>query len=372
MTISFSGGTATGKSLTVDSFEINGSGHLIVTYSDNTIVDLGLVVGHDGSDGTNFYPNLVGDTIPTSTFALDKPAGWSYLYLGDPVTIYFKTNNANEEISIWKASVFGKGDTGETGRPFVIDGSGSVLPTDTSILVDGYTFYLTTDGSIWIYKLNPTSWDGPYQFRGPQGIQGRFIIDEKSNVFPSITDKQPGYTFYNEETGHLYYVIEDSNGQKSWDTGILFRGPIGEQGERGLTGNAGSDANNIYAIKNIIDTSYENALLVIGKVPAGYLVTRIEVTIENAYDQVVNELTVRFGGTIQSEDGSTDIAGPDYFDINTIQRYIVDEVNHEISQQEEILSCVFNESVNNSEVGLMTIICTIAKQLPITPIEDNI
>ncbi|AFC21672.1 tail protein [Cronobacter phage vB_CsaM_GAP32] len=379
MTISLNNGSSSSCNCSgIKSLVINNAGHLIVTYDDNTIEDLGLVVGHDGANGTNFYPNDAGFDIPDATFNLDKDIGWSYLSLAinstqTVPTLYFKSNAANEPTATWVSAPFGKGQQGEMGSPFHIDSQGTTKPTTG--LFDNYTFLDTVTGQIFVYDLDSTSWSAPYQWRGLQGLQGRFKIDLQDDVFPAIENLDTGYTFYKTDTGFLYYVEEVQNGpvkQKAWSQGILFRGPKGEDGDKGIKGDPGSDANNIYAIKNVIDTSYENALLVIGKVPAGYLVTRIEVDIQNAYDSVVNELTVRFGGTAQSEIDGTVIAPPDYFDINRVQRYIVDEVNHEISSTEEILSCIFNESVNNSEVGLMTIIVTIAKQLPITPIEDNI
>ena len=378
MTLSLNNGSSSSSSCNcsgIKNLVINSSGHLIVTYDDNTIQDLGLVVGQDGANGTNFYPNEVGFVIPDSTFDLDKDIGWSYLSLTVNSlqlvpTIYFKTNSANEPTATWVTAPFAKGQTGEAGQPFHIDSQGTVKPTTG--LFDNYTFLETVSGAIWVYDLDTTAWNGPYQYRGPQGIQGQFIINSQGILFPPIANLEPGYTFYSTDTGYLYYVQEDSNGQKNWSPGILFRGPKGEDGDKGDKGESGSDANNIYAIKNVIDTSYENALLVIGNVPAGYLVTRIEIDVQIPYDLIVNELTVRFGGTPQSEDDSTDIAPSDYFDINRVQRYIVDEINHEVSDKEEILSCVFNESVNNSAIGLMTIIATIAKQLPITEIEDNI
>lgn len=380
MTISFNNGSGSScnNCSGIKSLVINNAGHLIVTYDDNTIEDLGLVVGHDGANGTNFYPNEVGFDIPDASFRLDKDIGWSYLSLTvnstqTVPTLYFKTNAANEPTATWVGAPFSKGEKGEMGSPFHIDSQGTTKPTTG--LFDNYTFLDTSTGEIFVYDLDTTSWSAPYQWRGPQGLQGQFIINSQGDQFPPIANLNPGYTFYNTDTGYLFYVQEVQNGpvtQKVWSDGILFRGPKGEDGDKGDKGDPGEDSNNIYAIKNVIDTSYENALLVIGNVPAGYLVTRIEIDIQNPYDIDVNELSVRFGGTAQSEIDGTIIASPDYFDINRVQRYIVDEINHEISDKEEILSCIFNESVNNSSVGLMTIICTIAKQLPITPIEDNI
>lgn len=369
MTISFNNGSSSSCS-SIKNLVINKAGHLIVTYDDNTIEDLGLVVGHDGANGTNFYPNEIGFEIPNSDFNKDKPQGWTYLSLVEPVSLYFKTNDANQPTSTWVIAPFGKGTQGDAGKPFSINSSGISFPSTG--LVDNYTFYRTTDGTVWIYDLTATTWNGPYQFKGDRGLQGQFIINSEGDTFPSITNLDPGYTFYNTETGCLYYVIEASNGQKSWSSGILFRGAQGIKGDTGDIGPPGTDANNIYVIKNIIDTSYENALLVIGKCPAGYLVTNIELNISTAYDDPVTDLSVRFGGLAQSEIGGTIIAPSEYFDINRASRYIVNEINHDISSREEIISCIFNESVNNSSTGKMTITLTIAKQVPITPIKDNI
>lgn len=372
MTISFNGSSSGCNTSGIKNLVINSAGHLIVTYSDNTIDDLGLVVGHDGADGTNFYPNEYGFEIPDDTFRLDKPLGWTYLSLTQPVSLYFKTSDADVTPSTWEFVEFGKGEKGDAGSPFTINSSGATLPTTG--LVDNYTFYNTTDGSIYIYELSSTSWKGPFRFLGYQGEQGQFIIDSEGNDFPDITNLKIGYTFYNTETGYLYYVKSDSpTSQKYWSTGILFRGPKGEPGDPGLKGDPGDPANNIFAIKNEIDNSFENALLMIGTLPKGYLVCNIQVSVTEAYELAVNEMEVRIGGTIQSEIGSVVIAEADLFDINVARRYIVNEVNHDVDEvDDQIISCVFNESVNNSSTGKMTIIVTIMKQLPITPIADNI
>lgn len=371
MTISFNGDSSSCSKCSsgIKSVIINTSGHLIITYDDNTIEDLGLVVGKDGNDGNNFYPDDKGFIIPDENFNTDKDIGWSYLSLVDPVSIYFKTNSSNNDISTWIYTEFGKGETGEAGKSFSITSSGTTFPTDN--LIDNYTFYRTTDGTIWIYSASSSTWNGPYQFKGDTGEQGKFIIDSSGINFPDITNLEPNYTFYKTDTGYLYYVIQE-NTQKSWSQGIEFRGPQGIKGDKGDIGNPGSDANNIYAIKNIIDTSYENAVLVVGICPAGYMVVNIQINITTKYVEPVTDMKVRFGGTAQSEIDGTVIAPFNYFDINKSGKYIVDEINHDISQTDEILSCIFNESVNNSSTGNMEVIITIAKQLPITNIEDNI
>ncbi|EIN7543398.1 hypothetical protein LPS12_004738, partial [Salmonella enterica] len=159
--------------------------------------------------------------------------------------------------------------------------------------------------------------------------------------------------------------------QKQWSEGILFRGEKGEKGDS-IKGDPGKDGKDIKVIVNTIDTSYTNALLVVGTCPAGYVVTNIQVDVLQPYNNDVTDMLVRFGGTVQSEIDGTVIAPYDYFDIRTTQRYIVNEVNHQVSDKDEILSCIFNESVNNSTTGKINIIITIAYQSPIEPISDHI
>lgn len=371
MTISFNTGSSGSCNSSGAKFNINSAGHLIVTYADTTIEDLGQVVGQNGENGTNFYPNEIGFEVPDGTFEVDKPLGWTYLSLANSTAIlYFKTTAAGVTPSTWNQSEFGRGPKGDAGRPFTIDSSGTTLPTTG--LVDEYTFYNTADGNIYIYDLDTTSWRGPFPFRGEQGLRGRFIIDSQGTAFPTITDLPVDYTFYNSSTGYLYYVeLNSVTSQKQWSTGIEFRGPEGEAGEsiKGDTGAAGKD---IKIIRNTIGNNYTNAVLVIGTCPAGYVVTNIQVDVTAAYTGDVEDMLVRFGGTAQSEIDGTVIAPYEYFDIQTVQRYIVNEVNHSASVNDEIISCIFNESVNNSPTGNINIVVTIAFQSPIEPISDHI
>ena len=371
MTISFNTGSSGTCNSTGATFKINSAGHLIVTYADTTIEDLGLVVGQNGENGTNFYPNEIGFEVPDGTFETDKDLGWTYLSLANNTAIlYFKTTAAGVTPSTWNQAQFGRGPKGDAGASFTINSSGTTLPTTG--LTDEYTFYNTDDGNIYIYDLDTTSWRGPFPFRGEQGLRGRFIIDSQGDTFPTITDLPVDYTFYNTTTGYLFYVeLNSVTNQKQWSNGILFRGPKGEDGLsiKGDTGAAGKD---IKVIRNTINTSYTNAVLVIGTCPAGYVVTNIQVDVLTAYMGDVQNMLVRFGGTAQSEIDGTVIAPYDYFDIQTTQRFIVDEVNHTASDSDEIISCIFNESVNNSPSGSMNIVVTIAYQSPIEPISDHI
>lgn len=371
MTISFNNGSTSSCNSAGAKFHINSVGHLIVTYADNTIEDLGLVVGLDGVNGTNFYPNLIGFEIPDGTFEIAQPIGWSYLSLANNTSIlYFKTSAPNVTPATWNQVEFGKGPKGDSGKSFTINSSGTTFPTTE--LFDGYTFYNTDDGNVYIYNSEQSSWSTGIPFRGPQGLRGRFTIDSQGPVLPSITNLPVDYAFYNSTDGKLYYVETNSvTGQKEWSTGIVFRGPDGIKGDKGdsITGPAGKD---IKVIINDIDTSYTNALLVVGICPAGYVVTNIEIDVIEEYEPNVNDMFVRFGGTAQSDDDSVIIGSSDNFDIQSVQKYILSEVNHLASTKDEIISCVFNESVNNSSTGKIHLTVTIAWQSPIEPISNHI
>lgn len=378
MTISFNNGSSFACNSAGEKFHINAAGHLIVTYADNTIEDLGLVVGKDGTDGKSFVPDQIGMDVPDENYQPDQPINWSYLSLASsPIYLYFKTSAPGVNPVTWEKTPFGRGEKGEPGRPFTIDGTGTVLPTDPNVLFDEYTFYNTEDGLLYIYDLDTKSWREPVPFRGSQGPQGQFLINERGTDFPALAGLPIGYTFYATDTGMLYFVeAVPGNPQPpasltQWSQGILFRGPQGLKGDsiKGDTGAAGKDTK---VIVNNIDTSYTNALLVIGTCPAGYVVSHIQVNMEEAYNNDVLDMRVRFGGTVQDEYDGVVIAPNEYFDIRSTYRFIVDEVNHSPSDKDEIISCIFNESVNNATTGKLHIIVSLAWQSAIEPISDNI
>lgn len=372
MTISFNGSVGSCNNSGIKKLQINSAGDLICTYADNTIENLGHVVGLNGKNGSDFNPDERGFEIPDGSFRQDKPFGWSYLSLANGKSIlYIKTSDENVDPSTWNTVEIGRGEKGDQGRAFQIDSQGTVLPTTN--LHDEYTFLNLTDGRIYIYDEQTTSWTD-YPWVGKQGERGFFKIDEQGTDLPDVDDKTPGYTFYDTDTGQISYVVEDDTvtpAQKSWSQPIQFRGPDGKsiKGDKGDTGEKGDG---IHLIYNEINHEYTNTLLVVGTCPAGYVVTNIQVDINEAYSGFVNDMHVRFGGTVQSETDGIVIAPGDYFDLQMPNRYIVNEVNHMPSDKEEILSCIFNESVNNSAVGKMTIRIELAHQLPIMPISENI
>ena len=375
MTISFNGSSSSSCNNIGVKFKINAAGHLICTYPDNTIEDLGLVVGLDGTNGSNFYPNDIGFDVPDGTYQPQEPIGWSYLSLANGTSkLYFKTSDVGVLPVTWNVVEFGKGDKGEQGASFTINSAGTVKPSTG--LFDGYVFEDTSTGMVYIYDAPNIAWRGPFPFQGKQGVRGYFKIDLQAADLPPIAGLPEGYTVYDSTDEKLYYVEPNPAvpTQMQWSQGILFRGPKGEsiKGDKGDTGNPGKDTHIIY---NVIDTSYTNALLVVGTCPAGYVVTSIQVNVEVPYQFPVTDMKVRYGGTAQSELDTPDsvvLASYDDFDINSAHEYIVQGVHHEARQTDEILSCIFNESVNNSIMGKMVVVIELANQLPVTPISANI
>ncbi len=375
MTISFNNGSnCSCNSSGIQSLVINSAGHLIVTYADNTIEDLGLVVGHDGADGRNFYPDEIGFEVPDDQFKVGEPLGYCYLSLANNTsTLYFKTSEDTDPISTWNSVEFGKGDTGADGEPFHIDSSGTVFPTTG--LFDGYTFYNTGDGNIYFYHLQTATWSAGIPFRGEQGPRGRFHIDLSDDQFPPIANLPEDYCFYNTTDGNLYYVDVDYSTvppTKQWSQGIHFQGKDGKEGKEGQKGDTGAPGKDTIVVINTIDHSWTNAVLQVGTCPAGYLVTNIDVNVTSAYLPPVEDMHIRVGGDVQQDIGGTIIAPETYFDINRQMRFIVNETNHEVSNVDEPIVCVFNESVNNSQFGEMKVIFTLSWQAPIQPIQDNI
>lgn len=351
----------------VQRFYINDQGNLIVVYTSGLTEDLGHVVGQNGQ---NFYPNEIGFEIPDGQFRISQPIGWSYLSLANDTSIlYFKTSDVDVTPSTWNTVEFGKGPAGEDGKSFKIDSQGTSFPTTG--LYDGYTFLNTVSGAVYYYRTSSSSWDGPYQWRGVAGLEGKqgiFKIDSQGTTFPDITNLQIGYTFYKTDTGDLYFVQEDSQGEKIWSNPVPFRGPQGEHGLKGDKGEDGAPGKQIVLVRNTIENIYPNTLLVIGVCPPGFVISEVQVNVKKAFESPVEEMFVRFGGTTQDETTGTVVAGNECFDIGRVEQYIVNDINHEPSDSEEIISCIFDDAVNNSVYGEIEILCLLTPILPQTPI----
>lgn len=339
----------------IQSAFINDDGDLVVIYTDSTSEVLGHVVG---SDGKNFAPDAQGYLIPNDSMAIDEPQGYVYQsYANSKVTLYFKTSLPGVSPSTWIAVEYGKGDKGD---PFLIDAQGTTLPDLTNLRI-GYTFYKTDEGNIY-QKTPQLVWSAPYKFKGETGAAGNFFINGTGSVLPDASTLWDTYTFLKEDTGEIYQVYIDGNGDLHWSNPYQWTGKKGEPGDDSHS----SDA--VYVISNTVDFSMANTLLVLGTVPQGYVVTNIDVNITSALNTNVVDMEIRFGGTQQDDAGSVIIAPKDYFDLNRKSRYIVNEINHDPSTKDEIVSAVFDYAPLNSDSGIVDIKLTIAKQLPTSQI----
>lgn len=339
----------------IKSAEINDDGDLVVFYTDSTSEVLGHVVGKDGK---NFAPDEQGVLIPDGTSFINEPQGFVYQsYANNTVTLYFKTSLPGVDPSTWISVEYGKGDKGD---PFLIDAQGTTLP-DLDGLRIGYTFYKTDEGNIY-QKTEQLVWSAPYAWKGVKGDAGNFVINGHGDTLPDVSTLYDTYTFLKTDTGMIYQVYVDGNNVLHWSDPYQWKG---DKGEKGDTGKA---EESLYIISNTVDFSLPNTLLVLGTVPAGYVVTNIDANVVTQLNTNVVEMEIRFGGTIQDDAGSVIIAPKDYFDINIKKRYIVNEINHDPSTNDEIVSAVFDYAPLNSDSGIVQIKITIAKQLPTSDI----
>lgn len=339
----------------IKSAEINDDGDLVVFYTDSTSEVLGHVVGKDGK---NFTPDEQGILIPDGTSFISEPQGFVYQsYANNKVTLYFKTSLPGEDPSTWISVEYGKGDQGD---PFLIDSQGTTLP-DLDGLRIGYTFYKTDEGNIY-QKTAQLVWSAPYSWKGVKGDAGNFVINAHGDTLPDVSTLYDTYTFLKTDTGMIYQVYVDGNGVLHWSDPYQWKGDKGDKGDTGK----GEDS--LYIISNTVDFSLPNTLIVLGTVPAGYVVTNIDANVVTQLNTNVVEMEIRFGGTIQDDAGSVIIAPQDYFDINIKKRYIVNEINHLPSTNDEIVSAVFDYAPLNSDSGIVEIKLTIAKQLPTSEI----
>ena len=339
----------------IKSAMINDDGDLVVIYTDSTSEVLGHVVG---SDGKNFAPDAQGALIPDGNSFVNEAQGYVYQsYANNKVTLYFKTSLPGVSPSTWISAEFGKGEQGD---PFLIDDKGDTLPDLTGLRI-GYTFYKEDEGNIY-QKTSQLVWSQPYSWKGVKGDAGNFVINDSGDTLPDVSTLWDTYTFLKEDTGEIYQAYVDGNGTLHWSNPYQWTGKKGDKGDDG------SSADALYIISNTVDFSMANTLLVLGTVPAGYVVTNIDANVTSKLNTNVVDMEIRFGGTIQDDAGSVIIAPQEYFDINLKKRYIVNEINHDPSTNDEIVSAIFDYAPLNSDSGIVEIKITVAKQLPTSSI----
>lgn len=416
MTILINGSTCANDLVT--SVSINDKGELIVETCEGKEENLGKVI----CDSPIFKIDEVGTVDVDGTMFIDKDKGFTYLYApedGNSV-LYIKTSTKDESPSTWSIIPLLKGEQGLRGEkgekgdigPQGIQGEpgekgeqGEVGPRGEQGIqgergLIGPRGEKGDPGSTGLKGEKGDKGDkGDRGEKGERGIKGdtgeRGLKGERGDKGDRGEKGDPGEKGDTGSTGLRGEQgergekgekgdkgdkgiqgekgepgIQGEKGEKG-DTGL--RGEKGDTGERGLPGKDGKDGKSgSYIISNQIDNEYPNALLIVGTVPSGFVVTNIEVHIGEKYIHPVENMEVRFGGTMESDEGSVRIADQDMFDLEIPGIYVVNGVNHEPSDMDEIVSCVFDDSVNNSSTGKMSVFITISNLLPVQNIGDNI
>lgn len=260
-TINILGGDGTGTGVGIASANINGSGNLVITLTDGTVLDTGRVVGTNGVNGAN------GTNGISITSASVNGVGQLVVGLSNGQTL-----NAGSVVG--PQGPFGpqgpagpKGDTGATG---LTGAQGPQGPAGRSVASNGVTIdsngnlqVTLTDGTILSagHVVGPQGPQGVAGPQGPQGLQGPAGATGATGAQGDKGDKgdtgaQGPQGIQGEQgtsvtagnvngSGHL--IITTSDGT-SIDVGSVVgpqgiqgeAGPQGIQGPQGLTGPAGA------------------------------------------------------------------------------------------------------------------------------------
>lgn len=305
--------------------------HLIIEYSNGIKNDLGIVVGEKGdtgNDGKDYNFDFVSDVEPTENDFINEKNGFSYLVLNSStVKLFFKYKTENEK-SFWvEKELFKgeKGDSGTNGKNFEPNVIIDHIPTENE--------YISEDKGFICLYLNTFD----------QDETSYFIKFNKA---------------YEENT---VWVKTKLSGKKGED------GKDGDNGKDGKDGKSGS-----YQIYNKIDSSYTNTLLVVGNVPKNTVVVSVEINVIKGFKDPVNTMDVRIGGLMQSAYDSTIIVPNTLNDISSTGTYQINKTMTSVSDEEQIVSCVFNDAVNLSSTGELEVIVTLADRLKLLDINENI
>jgi hypothetical protein len=194
----------------VSNTQVNSNGDLIITLSDNTIINAGHVVGTNGTYVTNASINSNGDLIITLSDNTKINAGH--------VT---ETNGTNE-----------------TNETYVTNGT-SV--TAASINSNGDLIITLSDNT----KINAGLAVGPKGEQGIQGIQG--------NTGPQGPQGDNGISVTNAQIDSNSNLIITLSNNTTINAGLAV-GPKGEQGIQGIQGNTGPQGPQGVPGKNGIST----------------------------------------------------------------------------------------------------------------------
>lgn len=256
-TINILGGDGTGSGVGIASAVINGSGNLVITLTDGTVLDTGRVVGTNGVNGTN------GTNGISITSASVNANGQLVVGLSNGQTV-----NAGSVVG--PQGPFGpQGPAGPVGPAGPTGATGAQGPqgvagrsvANNGALVDsnGNLLITLTDGTI-LSAGNVVGAQGPQGVAGPQGPQGlqgpagaTGATGAQGETGPAgpqglqgIQGEQGTSVTAGNVNGSGHLIITTSDGT-SIDVGSVVgpqgiqgeAGPQGIQGPQGLTGPAG-------------------------------------------------------------------------------------------------------------------------------------
>jgi len=238
--------------LAVTGAAVNGSGRLIITRSDSSIIDAGAVIGPKGDTGTTGDTGAKGDT---GTTGADGVGISSAVVNGSGRLIITKTDSSTVDAGSVVGPQGQQGTTGNTGAPGAKGDQGISV---AQAVVDSGNLIITLDDAS---QLNAGSVVGPQGPQGSQGPAGRSVADGGVVVDAS------GYlqvTLTDGTTINAGYIVgpQGSTGPKG-DTGSTgAKGDTGNTGAKGDTGTSYSVNNKsgsvqIYGIGNTTQPGYD-------------------------------------------------------------------------------------------------------------------
>lgn len=202
--------------------EIDGDGRLVITYSDGSSDTLGVVVGIDGQNGVD------GTSI-------------THQWEGTVLKVTSASGTSSVDLKGATGSQGPKGDTGEVGpvgpqgdRGDTGNGIVSIIKTSSSELVDTYTITYTDSTTTTFTVTNGSK--GEQGIQGIQGIQG-----EKGADGTAATHKWNGTVLtISSASGTSSADLKGEKGEKGETGAQGIQGPQGPKGDTGATGATGT------------------------------------------------------------------------------------------------------------------------------------
>ena len=241
--------------LAVTGAAVNSSGRLIVTRSDSSIIDAGVVIGPQGAQGVKGDTGETGAVGPAGTNGTNGVGVSSATVDGSGRLIITKTDSTTVDAG----SVVGpKGDQGATGNTGATGAKGDRGISVAQAVVDNGNLIITLDDASQLDAGNVIGAQGP---QGVQGPAGRSVADS------GIVVDAGGYlqvTLTDGSTINAGYVV-GPQGSTGATGATGAQGPKGDTGETGAKGDIGTSytVNNksgsvqVYGLGNTTQPGYD-------------------------------------------------------------------------------------------------------------------